>query len=426
MVPEVTRRRVLAGSTVCGVGAGVGLAPKTWYPDWVVDRMIGYRSLPDTDTQPAAPTGLLTEGLERLEPYLDRAEDRWDDIDAESDELPDAAWDGRMHLESGRDGYERLQGADADREAISTLKRIYGDVGYAIGAARVVDDDADPEALVERGERLRSEIADVDAQVVYRGNPVADAVIPYWIERTLSFARYDTHRNGIWTGGVAPSNEYTDHDVPRTWQGHLEAEGRLLDARYTARAFADRVDGEESFESGLESLTERFTDEVDRTRQDPEDWKAAIEPFSEGPYRHARVRLWEFTHGDLDQVPFQEGRDVFRAIRHARNVLRIRAYSDAVAQLAFEEGEAPDPALCYRAEKRAAKRARSLTDEYDTPLFRLLVDDAVQLLRVGDVGLTRSGQADRQRADTYAYYLAGDAQLRHAPDVYETLREHFE
>lgn len=425
MVPELTRRRLLGGLAVTGAGGGVAMAPRTWYPNPAVDRMIGYRRLPDTDTQQSPPESVLTEGLESLEAHLEEAEDLWEGIDADRDELPDAARMGPTLLGDATDRYRKLLESNPDLSALSSLRMAHGYAGYAVGAGRIVRGETDAQGLVDRGEEIRSEIAALRETIGYRGDdPATDVATLYWIERPLHFARLNSHRSGIYTGGVSPADDYQDYDIPRTWEAHLQASVHVLESRHAYREYeADTGTDGHSFEAPLETLFERFDEEVERTRQTYEEREELLEPLVEGPYRHARFQCWQFTHGDLDRA-FDDGPtaglDLLQTIRHARNVLKLRAYPDALERFAFEEGEEPDPALVYREEKRAATRARDVVAEHDTPLFRLLVDDAMRLLRVGDLGLPGDDPA-RARADSYVYYLTGRAQLRHANDVYETI-----
>ncbi|MCU4741086.1 hypothetical protein [Natronoglomus mannanivorans] len=425
MVPELTRRRLLGGVAVTGVGGGVAMAPRTWYPNPVVDRMIGYRRLPDTDTQPAPPESTIREGLESLERHLEEAETLWKGVDTDRDDLPDAARMGPTLLGDATDRYQELRESNPDRRALANLRVAHGYAGYAIGAGRVVRGETDAQGLVDRGEEIRSEIAALRETIEYRGeNPATDVATLYWIERPLHFARLNSHRSGMYMGGVAPAEAYQDYDIPRTWEAHLQADVHVLESRHAYREYESGggEDGD-TFDSGLETLFERFDEEVEATRQSDEERKELREALAEGAYGHARYQCWQFTHGSLETVSDggpTGGLDLLQTVRHARNVLKLRAYPDAVERFVFDEGERIDPALVYREEKRAATRARELVEAHDTPLFRLLVDDAIRLLRVGDHGLPDDDRA-RARADAYAYYLVGHTQLRHASDVYETM-----
>lgn len=432
MVPELelTRRRALAGLAVGAGGTGVALAPRTWFPNRLIDHMIGHRRVPETDWYPPVPEAAIDEGIARLEATLERADSLWARIDADRDALPDGARMGRSHLDDARDRYDELEDASVDRETLFSLGWALGSAGFAIGAGRLALGEHDADELFRRGRRIREEIDAVGDAIAYAfDSPVVGLARYYRIEECLHHALLNSQRSGIYLGSPEPPVRYQDHDFPRTWQSHLRAELDLLEARHTRRAFEERRgDNADSFADGLGTLFETFGAELETARIEYDEIEDVVAEFSDDVYADARWRLWHGTHGDARRY-HENGppeRLVLWAVRHARSVVKLRAYSDAVDRLPLEPGVDPDPATVYRLERRVAGRLRDAVDEYDSPLFRLLAEDPARRVRAVGIGLPGGSDAEsraRARANAAVSLAVADAELEHVPTVSETILE---
>lgn len=431
-VPDWSRRRLLVGALGAGTTSLV-IAPRTWYPTWLVDRLIGRRDVPNTEWYPPIPDAVVDEGRERLTDALERADALWDRIDDERYALPKNARSGRTYLSEAHDRADELEGANPDRETRFSLHRALGRAGFAIGAGQLALDEHDADALFQQGERLRSEIDAVHDTLTYTADDPSVALAFYArIEDRLYHALVNSHRNGFFVGDPDPPEKYRAYDVPRTWRSHLQAELDLLDARHTSRAFDERrSEPDESLTAGLETLFESFDEEVERSVLTNDEANDEIAAFEDDVYTNARWRLYQTTHGGLhwhrdDTRPTDLARSV---VRYARNVCKLRAYSDAVDRLPLKPGADPDPATVYKLEKRVAERLRETIDEYDSPLFRLLADEATRRVRTVGTGLPGgpNDEAKAQaRADALVSLTVADAELRHVPTVYETILERLE
>lgn len=432
MVPELTRRRALAGLAVGAGGTGIAFAPRTWFPNRLVDHTIGYRRVPETDWYPPVPDAAIDEGLARLEDALERAESLWSRIDADRDALPDGARTGRSRLDDARDRYDELEDANADRETLFSLHQALGSAGFAIGAGRLALREHDADELFQQGRQIRDEIDAVGDAIAYAFDAPAVGLAHYYrIEENLHHALLNSQRNGIYLGSPEPPERYQDHDFPRTWQSHLRAELNLLEARHTRRTLEDRRDGDaDSFADGLETLFETFDAELETARIEYDEIEDVVAEFSDDVYADARWRLWHATHGDVrwyhDDEDGPSERLALWAIRHARSVVKIRAYPDAVDRLPLEPGVDPDPATVYRLERRVAGRLRDALDEYDSPLFRLLAEEPARRVRAVGIGLPGGSNAEgraRARANAAVSLVVADAELEHVPAVSETILE---
>lgn len=440
MVPDTTftRRTLLAGSgTALGASLlGIGLFAPTWLPDSVTDALLrvypeppGHVWRPDiSDAHADGAVAQLEETVERANALRERI-----DVDSLSEDLA-------FHLDGGDPSGGWLESA---REEPNPQKRLFAATygmqfaGEVIGYANVALDEVDAEALVERGDRLRAEAADVrDSLGDYPvSDPARDLAYLYLTERELGLARLDSARFGARSGGVPSADEYSEYDVARTWGSYTQAEQRLRTARYYTDLYREGTgDDARPYADALKNALVTLTDAVDEFPARDEvrtTVRDELELTQATPYGAARWELSTLCYDDdfrfgFDEDGHRSGHTVQRVVEVARALLARRAHEFALAELDVSPDDADyDSGRAFREKRRAVRTFRSVRAEYDSPFAGILAQEASDRIRAGDIGIERDGHgrdrddrpAWQDRVEATTYYLVGTGQLRELGDV---------
>ncbi|WP_101297309.1 transcriptional initiation protein Tat [Halegenticoccus soli] len=432
MVPDIpfTRRNLLVGTGVgLGVGSlGTGLYAPTWLPDPVTDALLSiYPEPPAHAWRPAMSDAHADKAVALLEETVQRATALRRRVDVGS--LPE---DLAFHLDRSDPSGGWLQSARDESDPWERLfAATYGMqfAGEAVGYAKVALDETDPEALVERGDRLRTAADGVlDSLGNYRiSDPARDLAHLWFAERELSLARLDSHRSGTYTGGADDPDEYSERDVAATWGSHVQAEQRLRNARYHRDLYRENLgDGARPHANALDDALVALTDAVNefptrdelRRKIDEE-----LELAQETPYGAARWELLTLCYDDSFRFGFEEGgyrrgHTVQRVVEVARALLARRAHAFALSELGVSPDDADyDSGRAFREKRRAVRTFRAVRAEHDSPLAGVLAQEASDRIRAGDVGVgsgrsREDGPAWRDRVEAATYYLVGTGQMR--------------
>lgn len=438
MVPDITltRRTLLAGSgTALGASLlGAGLFAPTWLPDSVTDALLGvYPEPPGHVWRPEISDAHADEAVEHLAETVERANALRERIDVNS--LPE---DLAFHLDNSDPSGGWLESARGDSDPRERLfAATYGMqfAGEVVGYANVALDEVDAEALVERGDRLRTEADDVlDSLGNYPvSDPARDLAHLYFTERELGLARLDSPRLGAHSGGVPSADEYSNHDVARTWGSHTQAEQRLRTARYYRDLYRENIDdAARPYADVLNDALTTLTDAVDEfpTRGEMRTTvRDELELTQETPYGAARWELSTLCYDDdfrfgFDEDGYRPGHTVQRVVEVARALLERRAHEFSLAELDVSPDDADyDSGRAFREKRRAVRTFRSVREEYDSPFAGVLAQGASDRIRAGDIGIggDEHGHDDRpawqDRVEATTYYLVGTGQLRELGDV---------
>lgn len=429
----LTRRQLLAGGGAAVGGGGVvatGLYAPQWLPDPVTDVLLHvYPDPPEDLWRPEVSDAHADRAVEHLERAVTRGRELGDRVEA--DDLPDEL---EFHLR--RDDPSGGLLADA-RTRSDPRERLFAATvgleraGEYVGAARVALDETDPAALAERGEELRRGASAVlDSLGDYPvSDPLRDVAYLYFLERELEFARLNAHRSGIYAGGTAHAEDYSDRDVVRTWGSHLQAEQRLRNARYYRDRYEAGLQGDaRAYRDVLEGALGRFTRALEEfpSRHEVQTSLRDADYSQESPYGAARWHLfWLCVDTDF-RAAVEEGDPghglvVKRAVEGGRALLSRRAHDDALSELGLSPDDAGfDSGRAFAGKRRAVRTFRSVRAAHGSPAALVLADEAADLIRFGEIGVG-IGTGWEPRLEAAAYYHAATGQLNQFDDVFGEL-----
>ncbi|MFC4246042.1 transcriptional initiation protein Tat [Natribaculum luteum] len=434
MVPDITltRRSLLVGSGIATGGLlGTGFVAPTWLPDPVTDALLPvYPEPPSHVWRPKVSDDHADEAVTHLEEAVEQATtlQKRVDVDALSDDVahhldtrdPSGGWLESAKSES--DPWERLSAATYGMQF----------AGEVVGYATVALDEEDAEALVERGDRLRTAADDVlDSLGDYPvSNASRDLAYLYFVERELSLARLDSHRSGMYMGDTASADEYSEHDVASTWASHLQAEQRLRNARYYRGLYREHLgDDTRPYADVLNDALTALTAAVDEfpTRNEMrETVSEELELTQDSPYGAARWELVTLCYDNdfrfgFDEDGYRPEHTVQHVVDVGRALLARRAHEFALSELDVSPDDTGyDSGRTFREKRRAVQTFRSTREQHDSPFAGILAQEAADRIRAGDIGVggdrdERPAWQDRVEATTY--YLVGTGQLRELGDV---------
>ncbi|SIR64905.1 hypothetical protein SAMN05421858_3114 [Haladaptatus litoreus] len=435
MVPDisVTRRTLLAGSGVALGGSLVstGLLAPAWLPDSVTDIALElYPEPPGHLWRPEISAEHADEAVELLEETVAQAKTLQERIDVNT--LPE---DLAFHLDNSDPSGGWLESA---RDESNPRERLFAATygmqfaGEVIGYAKVVLDEVEPEALVDRGMQLRKETdAVLDSFADYAvSNPARDFAYLYATERQLSFARLNSHRSGIHAGGVASANDYSDRDVASTWGSHIQAKQYLRNARYYRDLYREGLSSDAS--SSMAVLNDAVTTLTNAINEFPrrDEMRTKIEDelelTHETPYGAARWELFALCYDNdfrfgFDADGYRTGHTVVRLVEVARALLARKAHAFTLSELDVSPDDSEyDSGHAFREKRRAVRTFRSVRNKYDSPFAGVLAQTASDRIRAGDIGV---GDYEddipgwRERVEATTYYLVGTGQMRELGDV---------
>ncbi len=418
--PHLTRRRLLGCSGLGALGLAGMSTPASWLPDPLVDLRLRLSRDPTVRWRPPVTDDHVAASRRVFESNYQKAERAWDGLDASntsSDSLADRSW-----LTSARQYHKRAKHAPATRDTLFDFLLGSQSAGSAVGSARVLRGETDAEALQRRGKAIQKDIADVAADIEYRvADPETGLAHLYAVERHLGLASLESYADGTFTGGRRSADTFDDTTIVETWGSHFQAKQELTNGKQYLRTYRDRRDSKTRFAAdGIDTARTAFRGEVDSKRQSSEQRDRMFESLPDGQYRTVRLRLWQFTHGDLDpswDAGWLRGLSLRQTVTAARNVLKVRAYSTVLDELGIGTGDAVDMGLVARARRRAIAETRQSLDGAG-PFSHVLLADVGKLLEDARLGLGDSSESGRrERAQAYADYLLADGYCRHFADV---------
>ncbi|ELZ82998.1 hypothetical protein C453_13361 [Haloferax elongans ATCC BAA-1513] len=328
-----------------------------------------------------------------------------------------------------------LQSAKSDRNNRDKLHHATTGIQYtgkSIGAAKVVLDEADPEAVVQRGRDLRQSADDIANSISeYRVSDAGrDLAYLYAIERRLMFARLESHQGGIFTGGTADADEYDAHDIAGTWGSHLQAKQYIRTARHYRDQYQSNLGSQPaSHRSRIRNALDDFLAEIEKypTRGEMRTTvEEELDDDDRSPYGVARWELYMLCF-DNDFRVFENSLDrdllALRAVGTGDAFLKRRAYDFVLSELDVDPDDTGyDSSRSFRAKRRAMRQFRTTTDEYDSNFAGVVASEAASLIRGGDVGLEMGdGPLWRERVDSSVYSLVAEGMLRNLGEVVDPL-----
>ncbi len=431
MVPEPTRRRVLAGGAALAGGTALGgvIAPVGYLPDRIVEWRTNAVDTPGELPPPAEPTDdHVAAAREDARDTIDRAEAAWAAV-TEADrerfdrEHPDAhlTYD-EGGVESAREYLDDGWGSESNTRALRDARFAISRAGSALGAARVVTGETDDEALRAASRDL---LADVDAFVrdlTYEmADPDVGVGVLSHVEDQLESARLNAFGGFYATGHSESKRTYRPREAAEMVAGRETARRRLDDARRFLAALREGQDGG----------TDRF-ETLDRKRRAARDvveteypsQMAAHDAIGEGDDLRTTIRWHFYTLGPMDwhvrspETTLRDGLHALAATEQATALLRARAWDYARGHSTVEAGdERIDPAVVYRTKRRLADRFGALVDRYrGDPTARTLLADVRRTVESANIGYPER-DLDYPYAEGYAWYRFALGQCVHFEDV---------
>ncbi|RDI72915.1 transcriptional initiation protein Tat [Halopelagius longus] len=428
MVPDTdfTRRRLLvgAGATAGAALLGAGVFAPEWLPNALTDPLVvHYPEPPNHLWRQSVTDDHADEAVSALESAVARAEElrsRVDDSELSDDMRhrlghdPSGGWIDDARSES--DNWTRLFNATYGLQF----------AGEAIGYARVALGEEDPGALVERGRRFRTAAEEIRDSVgdYLVSDPGRDLAALYAVERNLSFAKLNSHRDGVYTGGEADASEYSDHSVASTWGAHLQAEQYLRNARHFRERYREALgDDARSSADELETALNSLRSDVEEfpTRREMRGRLETDDLGQSTPYGVVRWKLTTYCFDDdfrFDADGVRADHTVERAVRLARALLARRAHGYALDELSVTPDDADyDAGRTLTAKRDAMRTFRRVRRTRDSPFESVLAEAAASRIRAGDVGLDsafRDGDrpAWRPRVEASVSFLVGEGEMR--------------
>ena len=411
--------------------AGVSWFAPSWLPDPVTDTLTTLYPDPSSNYvwRPPVSDDHADEAVAELERAVEKATELRSRIDSDSvDE------DLEFFLRSDPAG-GHLESAKRDRNNRDKLHHATTGLQYtgeSIGAAKVVLDENDPEAVVQRGDEIRDAADDIaDSISEYRVSDAGrDLGYLYAVERRLMFARLESHQGGVFTGGTADADEYDAHDIADTWGSHLQAEQYIRTARHYRDQYQSNLGSNPtSHRSRIQNALDDFLVEIEEYPTRGEMRTTVEEELDDNdrtPYGVARWELYMLCF-DNDFRMFENSLDrdllALRVVDTGDALLKRRAHDFVLAELDVEPGDTDyDSGQSFRAKRRAMRQFRTTKDEYDSNVAAVVSNEAASLIRGGDVGLEMGdGPAWRERVDSAVYSLVAEGMLRNLGDVVEPL-----
>lgn len=431
MVPNISRRTLLAGSgAAIGAGVvGVGHLAPTWLPDPVTDALLAvYPEPPGHVWRPPISEEHADEAVTLLEDTVERATELRERVDVAS--LPEVV---AFHLKDSHDpsgGW--LESANEKSEPRERLfAATYGMqfAGETVGYAMVALDEFDPTELVERGERLRTQVNEILSSLGEYpvSEPARDLAYIYFVERELSFARLDAPQPKPDAHRSDAAGQDPTHNVASMWGSSIEAKQRVRNARYFSDLYHEHL-GEDAYpyvdvlHDALESFTAAIN-EFPRRSEMRRRVRENLDLDGRTPYGVARWELVmrcfddDFRFG-FDEGGYRAGHTVQRVVEVARTLLARRAHEFALGEIDVSpDNSGFDSGRAFREKRRAVKTFRSVRAEHDSPFAGVLAQEAANLIRSGDIGVGGAWDTDGQskwrgRVQATAYYLVGNGQMR--------------
>ncbi|WP_058828245.1 hypothetical protein [Haloferax sp. Q22] len=433
---SISRRQLLGLVGGAGAVGGIGWFRPTWLPDPITDWLTTlYPNPPANVWRPEVSDAHADEAVARLERTVEQAQRLKERVDLDSvpRELefsldhgdPSGGW-----LESAKsvsDAYERLRYATVGLSF----------AGEAVGAAKFVLDEADPERLTERGRTIQSSAeAVLDSVGDYEvSDPSRDLAHLYFVERELAFARFESRYRKRFAGETTTaSDDFTGGAVADAYASYLQAEQRLANARYYRDRYREGLDDEtrsyaNALDAALTTLTEaiatfpaanemrdRISDERDLGQQTP--------------YGAARWELLTICFDSDYRLNYgpdghRHGHTVQQVVESATALLDRRGHEFALDELGVSPGDTGhDSGRTFRAKRSAVRRFRSVRETYDSPFAGVLAQEAANLIHAGEVGIELADGTFpmwRTRVEATTYYLVAEGEMRTLGEVYGTV-----
>ena len=437
MVPDIfslTRRQLLGGlaggAGLAGAGTfTLGVTAPTALPDIVTDWWVSVTATPPSASdlwRPTVTESHASEAVTLLAETVTKNSESWAEIDSE----PSRAHVGGGWLEAAREALSNENYAEALFDATYGLQI----AGSTLGRARSIRETIDLQASAERGatllDRVDAVIAEIEDYPV--SEPQRDLAWYARIEGELQRAR----RLADWHGmdAVLEAGEETvtsgdRADGDRIVENLLLAEIAVMNAeRYQTLLFEKLDSAPTANAERLRTSAGALRDALDgmpsqdavRSRYLDDDLD------SYGPYEfaHSRLASWCFSYSGPD--PFRTTVDetfrVLTVLGLARGLGRWRAHEAVVEEMVIDpDDEGLDSGHVLAEKRRAQSTFESVVGSNPPPLFTVLVERAIEDIRVADIDRDWDGDWKpwQERVQAYLYALLGRRKLDVYADIYD-------
>mgnify|MGYP000666387074 CR=1 FL=1 len=433
-VPSLSRRQFLGGLAggvgLAGAGTAViGSAAPTVLPDVVTDWWVAHAATPPSARslwQPTVTEAHAREAVDLLADTTEESTDRWERID--SDRMGTHGAGG--WLETARDELESGNYHAALSDATYGLQF----AGESLGEARSKLDKADLGANAERAmallDRVDAVVADIEGRPV--SDPQRDLAWYTHIESELQRARMLAD----WHGLDAVRQEGADTvssgdiaDVETIVRDLLLAEIAVENAeRYRTRLFEKLRDEMTNYVPHLRNTADELRNSLEGIPSSEEVRSRYLgdNPESYGPYEfaHARLARWCFPGSGPD--PFRTAVDetfhVLSILGLAKGLGQWRAHESVVETMVIgPDDDGLDSGHVLAEKRRAQSTFESVVGPDPAPFFTVLVDRAIEDIRVADIDRDWDGNWKpwNERIQAYLYALLGRTKLDVYPDIYD-------
>ena len=418
MVPDLSRRRLLAGGGALALGgaAGLGLANAGMLPGSTDDE--GGRSIPEQVWHPPVSQAHADATLERLETTVDRAERLADRVERRTGSAP--RWSG----DPSGNWLEDARSASDPRHRLDDATSGLASAGHRIGEAKevlggTVSEDARERSLAVRSaaDRLQDDLGDYPVSESPR-----DLAYLYFVEVECDNASFLAPFEG--------SSESSTWGLSEFHARLLRAEQALANARYYRDRYQELLDEQPvPVRTDVRAAYSTLDQEIEAVVPAGEARAAARADVDETTrlYRVAERKLYQTCY-DLGydhvsgQVDGEAGHEVQRLVDTGRELLTRRAFQFADAELDVEpDDESFDRSRAGEAATRARELYHETRSEYTSPLAGLLIEPAANRILVGD-SRTDFGHTDENYLKARLYYLVAIGILQEVGDVLSIVR----
>jgi hypothetical protein len=415
MVPEISRRRVLAGGGVAlGGAAGVGFVKPDWLASalpWAGDA----RSIPEYVWHPPVSETHADEAVATLEDTVAEAERLAEQVERQTGSPPRWA----DHPAGG--WLEDARSESTPRRRLSDAISGLASVGHRIDDARDTLGEFETERLDSRASEVLSGAAGLEADLgdYPVSNPSRDLGYLFFVERQLGGAKY-----------LAPVDAELGDGISSLHADLFRSEQSLENARYYSRRYQNGLDDDpRPVRSDVQEVTVRLDREIERLpsygavrssfRDDIEDATRLYEVANRTLWRTCYQIGYESGYGDDESY---SGLNIRQLVDAARELLTRRAYQFARSELDVSPDDtAFDRSRADEASRRARELYHSTRSEHESPLAGLLIEPGADAILTGD-SRTDFGHSDENYLKATALYLTAVGVLREIEDVVSMVR----
>ncbi|MFB6097473.1 MAG: hypothetical protein ABEJ74_08805 [Haloferacaceae archaeon] len=421
MVPDISRRAVLAGAGLAGLVGAVGVAPAEWLPEPVARERTELRPVPEIDAYPPVSSEHEAAARDSLATTIDRAERAVERVPPDAE--PPGIFDPESALRSA-EGYAESARDASGWQALADARLGAKFAGEAIGLSRVMTGDASGEHLASQAEEIQAQIEKVRDDVSYAVDDASAGLARlYWVEKLLALGHLNSYRDGTYVGQDEPSTTYDDRTTVSTWGNHLMARRYADDAARLLRDYRAGTTAPTSLQSHVEAVEADLRAEARGLTPDSTEFdrrNREIEAMDSGPFRRFSWQVfYARQNADVrDPGGPWAGVPLHRAVKNAETVLTCRGCFYARDETEFGPGGSVTGSMLADAKRDALRRlTRYRQAARDRPLLLLMLREPRRLLWAGGEDLDGATEREFPKAEAYAKYLRAVGYLRNVESV---------